>query len=157
MLRHSLLLLAAGALASCGSNPPPMEDTANLPPVEQAQDWENWSKDGNLARRVEGTPLTGEAITARLVGGTLSGCYPSGETFAERLTDNGQVLEAGTGRLLAKYQIQNDYLCFAYPNQQPACYTVTEKAGVLYFYTAGGFRLVAASTCPIPENSKGLG
>ncbi|GGY49288.1 hypothetical protein [Parvularcula lutaonensis] len=154
-MKHLPIAFGALALAACGGTPV-LDDPSTLPPVEETKDWEDWGKEENIARRVEGVPLSGNAITARLVGTELTGCYPSGESFAERLTENGDVVEPGTGRLLAKYKVQNDYLCFQYPNQQPACYTVTDKGGTLYFYTAGGYRLVAASTCPIPPGTRGL-
>lgn len=154
MLRLSALALPFALAACAGVSGMPVENN-NLPPVEKSENWKDWGREQNIARRVSGEPLGMEALKARLVGNVLSGCYPNGQTFSERLTTDGHVIEAGTGKQLAKYVIQNDELCFQYPNQPVACYSVTEDRGRLLFYSAGGFRLVAATGCPFPKGVKG--
>lgn len=143
-------------LAACmGGSPPPIDPTG-LPPTERTEDWEDWGPDQNIARRVTGRPILGPLLKSRLEGSTISGCYTNGETFSERLSTDGNVIIAGTGERVAKYKVTEDNLCFQYPDQPVACYTVTEEDGVLYFYTNGGYRLAAATTCPIPPGTKGL-
>lgn len=156
MLRLASLSLLAIAAAGCGSSPsaPPI-DTTNLPPTERTEDWEDWGKDENVQRRVSGTPLAGESISSLLVGQVLSGCYINGESFSERLTDQGTVVMTNDNAAVAQYQVQGNNLCFAYPEQPVACYTVTQYRDGYLFYTAGGYRLVASTVCPIPGDVRG--
>ncbi|NNU16828.1 hypothetical protein HK107_10910 [Parvularcula sp. ZS-1/3] len=155
MIRFAVLALPFALAACAGVSGMPVEDD-DLPPVQRSENWKDWGREENVARRVSGTPLGTEALKARLVGNVLSGCYPNEQTFSERLTTDGNVIEAGTGKQLAKYAIQSDQLCFQYPNQPVACYTVTEDRDRLLFYSAGGFRLVAATGCPFPKDVKGV-
>jgi hypothetical protein len=143
-------------LAACNAGPsaPPI-DPSTLPPSERTEDWQDWGKDENLAKRVSGTPMTGEQLAARFVGGVIDGCYTNGERFSERLTEDGQVVMTAGNTPVAKYALQDDTLCFAYPEQQPACYTVTNYRGGALFYTGGGYRLVASTVCPIPDDVRG--
>ncbi|MEM9839329.1 MAG: hypothetical protein AAF830_09265 [Pseudomonadota bacterium] len=132
------------------SSPPPL-DPATLPPTEETRDWDGWSKEENLAGRVKGQPMSSSDIERRLIGRVLSGCYPNGDTFSEILGEDGVVRDPRSGDALAQYQIRADQLCFAYPNRPPACYTVSSDRRGLYFYRAGGFGLVASTSCPISE------
>ncbi|MEM1380869.1 MAG: hypothetical protein AAGH41_09615 [Pseudomonadota bacterium] len=152
MIHRLLFALPVLGLGACAGTPPPL-DVATLPPTEETKDWDGWGKDENLAARVQGQPMSGDAIKARLTGRVLSGCYASGNAFSEILGNDGVVRAPQTGDPLAKYQIQGDKLCFAYPSQSQQCYTVSADPKGLYFYTAGGFDLVAATACPIPLDS----
>lgn len=139
-------------VAGCMNGGPPPLDPATLPPTEEAEDWDGWSREENMAARVRGRPMQGDTIRQRLVGRVLSGCYPNGDTFSEILGDDGVVRDPRSGEPLAQYQIQADRLCFSYPNRQPACYTVSSDRRGLYFYRSGGFGLVASTACPIRED-----
>jgi hypothetical protein len=148
-------LPAALLLASCGGTPPPL-NPAELPPVERTEDWEDWNREANLAKRLEGYPLNTAAIEAAFRDKTIQGCYPNGERFAERLGTDGRFYDARTGNALGQYAIQQDQLCFAYPDNRQACFLVSEDDGRFFFYLPGGYRLAAATTCPIPPGTKGL-
>ena len=148
----SLALVVVGCV---GGNPPPI-DPSTLPPVQKTENWQGWGPEENLAARVEGRPLSGDQVRSRIVGRVVSGCYPNGDRFSEILGDDGVVRDPRSGEALARYQVQGNRLCFAYPNRQPACYTVSSDARGLYFYRAGGTSLVASTACPIREGTKGL-
>jgi hypothetical protein len=123
--------------------------------VEETEDWEGWSKEENLARRLEGTPLQTAAIEQAFKGQVLQGCYRNGERFAERLDDDGRFYDANTGGVLGQYAITQDRLCFAYPDNRQACFLVSERSGRYYFYSRG-YRLAAATLCPIPRDTLGF-
>jgi hypothetical protein len=138
-----------------GGGPPPI-DTSELPPEEETEDWKDWGPEENARGRISGNVLNESTLRQRLTGQTLSGCYANGEAFSEVLREDGSVLDPSTGQVVAKYGFQSGEICFAYPEQRPACYTVTDYEGDLLFYSSGGFRGVAASTCPIPRGAKGF-
>ncbi|WP_051881504.1 hypothetical protein [Parvularcula oceani] len=151
------------ALMACSQDArlPPLQDET-LPPVEQSPDWEGWGEDrtdlppgGRIGEGdVIGVILDGDEIRAALAGTTLQGCYPNGQTFAERLAADGRFFDAADDRLLGQWSVSEDTLCFSYAEAQQAgaadsCFAVSRLDDDLHFYAPDYSTYVASTRCPM--------
>ena len=163
---HRLLaaMPAALLLAACGSTPSlPDPDPESYPEPEKTEDWEDWGEDrtdtpptaGGQRAPVIGERLSSDQIRRTLSGQTLRGCYPNGENFAERLAADGKFYDAADGgTLLGEWYVDDESLCFRYPERREAgqpdsCFAVTTKDGQLHFYTQDFTGYVASTRCPM--------
>ena len=155
----ALTTLSALGLAACSAAPSlPPADQERYPEPQQTRDWEEWGEDrpdtpptrgGGTGSRVEviGTRLSGEEIRRTLAGTTLNGCYPNGERFSERLATDGRFYDANTNEALGVWSVEDDALCFDYPQQGKSCFPVSREGNDLFFYARDFSGIVAATRC----------
>ena len=162
---RSLLYAGLGimTLAACSSAPSlPPADQESFPEPQASRDWEDWGENrsdapptrGGTGQRVQviGTLLSDAEIRRALSGQTLRGCYPNGETFAERLARDGRFYDAETNQELGTWYVEDEALCFRYPDraqqgQPDQCFPVSREGNDLFFYTRDFSGIVAATRC----------
>ena len=164
-----LVLIGGTALAGCSSTPSlPPADQETYPEPRQARDWEEWGENrpdqpptrgaqgtgGANGQRVQviGTLLSSADIRRALSGQTLRGCYPNGQTFAERLASDGRFYDAASNRELGTWYVDDEALCFRYPERAEAgepdqCFAVSREGSDLFFYARDFSAIVAATRC----------
>ena len=159
MPRRLIPALLLCACASGANLPPPQQET--YPEPQASEDWDGWGEDRpdepptGYATLI-GSRIGADALRRRLAGQVLEGCYPDGQTFAERLAADGKFYEAsgtGNGQQLGVWGFQEDMLCFQYEGQEASCFVATVADGQLHFYTPDLRRYVASTRCPFEEGA----
>lgn len=123
-----------------------MTEDISPPPPEEDRRFQ-------LAQSHGAVMLNDEALLVAFTGRVMRGCYPSGETFAEVLGEDGRFYDVLRNyAVLGSWHVDHNELCFAYPERAAAgkedsCFVVLKAGNGYDFYTKDLGEKVASTKC----------